>query len=171
MSTLLEIGDDLTALLELIDESPDGELSPEMEQSLEAWFAELAEARDEKLDNYGGLLRDLTLRIAARREEKERLAKRVQAGENLIGKLKDRLKLFFELQGLAKVETRRYTISVQKNGGVQPCEVTVPASQLPERFQQIEVAVKTDVLRAALVAGEEIEGARLLPRGSHVRVM
>jgi hypothetical protein len=169
MSTLIEISEDLFALRDLI-ENADDELSPGIENALEAWFAEVGQARDEKLDGYAALIRHLTLRAAARREEKERLDKRVAVDENAAKRLKDRLKMFFEVQGLKKVETRRYRISVQANGGKQAIEVSVPPQDLLPHYQIVKYEADTDAIRTAWERGNGPAGTRLVPRGTHLRI-
>jgi Siphovirus Gp157 len=173
MPSLLEINADLVAFRQLLEETAEanaGEITPEAEQVLDEWFAALGQERDAKLDNYVALIRDYTLRAAARREEMERLAMRVKVDENQARRLKDRLKLFLELQGQKKIETARYRIAVAANGGKQAVEVLVPAGELSAIYQRLKVEVDTEALREALTAGKEVAGARLQPRGTHLRI-
>lgn len=169
MNTLLEIGDDLLALATLIDEHGE-ELSSEVEQALEAWFAEVGEARDRKLDGYAALIRSMELRAAVRKEESDRLLKRVQVDANTARRLKDRLKMFMEMTGLKKVETARYRIVVQANGGKVPVDVQAAVEELAPVFVRTRKEPDTDTIRAALEAGTDVPGCRLLPRGSHLRI-
>ena len=72
MATLLAIADDLVAFRQLLEEAAaddDGELTPEADAALESWFAELGHQRDAKLDAYCALIREWTLRAAARRSD------------------------------------------------------------------------------------------------------
>lgn len=175
-SSLLDISEDLVALQLLIEEyaeEHDGEISPEIAATLDAWFGDISGQFNDKLDNYATLIRICTLRAAARKEEKERLEKRVRVDENMIGKLKERLKMIFEARKLPKVETRRYKIWVQKNGGKQPLDlsaITDVSKQLPLKYQVVRVEANTDALRESLEAGEVVEGVKLLERGTHVRI-
>ena len=173
MKTLLAISDDLQALHDLISEATDatgGELSPDVEAALDSWFAELEGARDAKLDSYVSLIREMQLRAAARREEAERLQMRVAADEAGVRRLKERLKLFLESQGARRVETSRFRVTVCQNGGLQPLEVAVPPEMLATEYQRVRVEVDGERLRKDLEAGKVVEGARLLPRGSHLRI-
>ena len=168
MPTLLEIGDDLAAFQELLDEH-DGELTPDVEAALEAWFSELGEARDQKLDNYAALVRSAEMRASVRREEMERLQRRVKTDEALAARLKDRLKLFLGMAKVDRVETKRYTIRVQANGGQPPMEVLTPEF-LPEEFQVIERKPNMARVREALANGINVAGVRIMPRGNHLRI-
>jgi hypothetical protein len=169
MSTLLQISEGLLAFQRLLDES-DGELTPEVEAALDQWFAELSDARDQKLDAYAALIRECTLRASVRKAEQERLALRVRVDEKLAKALKERLKLFLEVQGISKVETQRYRITVCKNGGKQPLEVNADPSALPAVCQRITIAPDLDAIYKHLESGIPVAGCRLLPRGKHVRI-
>ena len=96
--------------------------------------------------------------------------KRVRVDENLAKSLKDRLKFFFELQGMKKLETERYKITVAGNGGKQALEVNTIATELPEEFQKIVVEADADKIRDAIADGKEVKGCKLLPRGTHLRI-
>jgi hypothetical protein len=172
MRTLLEIADDMVAFYAAVEAAVDegGEIAPEAEAALDAWFAELSQDRDKKVDAYAALIREWTLRAAARREEMERLAKRVKADENAAKRLKERLKFFMESQGLDKIETKRFRVSVAKNGGKLPLELTVRPEQLPMDFQLSQVIVDEQRLRKALEDGREVPGAKLGERGTHLRI-
>jgi hypothetical protein len=169
MASLLEISEDLVAFRQLLEEA-DGEITPENEQAIEAWFADLGEMRDAKLDAYAALISEWTLRAAARRQEKERLERRICADENNVKRLKNRLKLFMEAQGETKIETRRYRISISNNGGKQPVEVSAAPSSLPACFQKITIEPDVEAIREALVQGQTIDGCKLLPRGTNLRI-
>ena len=167
--TLLEISEDLLALGALLDECPE-EPSPEALAELERWFAELGEARDQKLDNYCALIREHELLAVARRAEIDRLQKHVNAHDSIVRRLKDRLKLFLEAQRLSRIQTKRFPIAVVGNGGLAPLQIDVPAEKLPPEFQAREVKPDCAAIRAALAAGVSVEGARLGPRGTHLRI-
>lgn len=166
--TLLDISDDLVALGDLLTEAG-GDIDAG-DGALQAWFEQLGEERDEKLDNYCALIREMELRASVRMAELERLQLRVAVDQNAAKRLKDRLKLFLDIQGISKLETRRYKVGVQANGGKLPLEVTVAAEQLPERFQRVSVTVNSDAIRAAIEAGEAVQGCSIGERGTHVRI-
>jgi hypothetical protein len=69
-----------------------------------------------------------------------------------------------------RIDTARFTVAIQKNGGVQAVDVQVPATKLPEKYQKVTVTADNEALRADLVAGVKVEGAALVARGSHLRI-
>jgi len=172
MPTLLEISQDLIELNNAIEEAvgEDGEMTEEVSKMLDDWFAVAAQNRDEKMDNYGALVRERTLRAAARKEEMERLAMRVKVDENAVKYLKQRLFDFMEMHKTPKLETRRYKFSICGNGGVQPLEMPEKPETLPEPYQTKVVVANVTKLREDLAKGEVVEGCKLLPRGKHLRI-
>jgi len=169
MPTLIDIGNEMQALMALLNET-DGELNPETEKALDAFFAEISADQNAKVDGYCALVRQEELLAAARRSEVERLQKRVAVGENFAKHLKQRLKDYMERTGQAKIETRRYKVSVAGNGGKLPVNVSTPPDQLPPEFQRQRIEADTDKIRAALEAGQAVPGARLESRGTHLRI-
>lgn len=168
MSTLIEISENLLAFKSLLD-GCDGDITPEVEQAMEKWFGELGAERDAKLDNYAGLIRELTLRASARKEEMDRLAMRVHVDNNTVAKLKERLKVFMQIQGEDRIETRRYRLSVCGNGGRAELDLP-PVDSLPDRYKTRLVVANQTEIREALKRGETIDGVRELPRGTHLRI-
>jgi len=74
---------------------------------------------------------------------------------------------------------------VQANGGVEPlliaewpCDSSgrytpIPAflaTELPDKFKKVLALPNAEAIREALKRGEQVPGARLLERGSHLRV-
>lgn len=169
MRTLLDISDDMLALADMLEEVG-GDLGAG-DGALDEWFNQLGDERDTKLDNYAALIRDIELRAAARREESERLRLRVAADDGTVKRLKDRLKLFFEIQGIKKVETRRYAIGVQKNGGLAPLLVDdIDPADLPQWAQRVRIEVDTIAVRNSIEAGETVPFARFGERGTQLRI-
>ena len=169
-ATLLEISDDLLAFNHLLDELDGGEMTPEVEQAVEQWFAELGDKRDAKLDNYCALIRTLELRASIRKAEAERLMTRYRVDTNNQEKLEARLHLFLTLQGIKKIETDRYRIAVHGNGGLQPLDITTAPEKLPEEFQKKTIEANTTAIRESIAAGKPVPGCVLKPRGTHLSI-
>jgi len=169
MGTLIEICHDQIAFAALLDEC-DAEPSIEAQQALELWFAELQASSKDKIDHYCAFVRELTLRAAARKEEAERLQKRADIDTNLAKELKERLKVYLQIQGIKRVETHRYKVTVAGNGGLVPLKIDVDPNKLPKEFQKWTVEPDNAKLRDALECGEVVEGVSLGVRGSHLRI-
>jgi len=164
--SLLDIGDDLRALDELMEEC-EGEI---VDEALEKWFSEIGAERDDKIDRYCFLIDDLTASAKRHKEDAATYAKWAATDENKAKRLKERLRDFFEAHGIAKLETAHYKPRVQNNGGVQPLDIDggINPLDLPEDFQIVQA--NADAIREYLQSGEELEYARLLPRGTHLRI-
>lgn len=174
MTTLLEISEEMLAFQAILDEHLEGtggEITPETIAIIDTWFSDIDQVKEEKLENYGKLIRQCELLAAARKEEAERLLRGARVKENLARKLKDRLLYFMAVVGESKIETPLFRFSVCKNGGKTPVEFTGDVENLPAGYQKVTVSPDMDSIRAALEAGREIKDARLLPRGTHLRIL
>ena len=168
-ATLLDIGDDLRAFLDLLNVN-DGELTPESEAALDAFFAEITERQAEKVDAYVALIRSEELLAAGRQDEVKRLQRRVKVSANLVERLEKRLQEYMHATSQKRIVTKRYQVGLVGNGGKVPLKLDVPAESLPPRFQKTTIEYNLDALRAALAAGETIAGVTLGTPGTHLRI-
>lgn len=174
MPTLYEISQDLIAIEELLTETGGEITDDEAGAALEKWFDEIGEQRDAKIDGYCALIREFEARSEARELEAKRLMALAGSDLNNAKRLKARLKGFMEAQGLKKLETPRFRLSVANNGGAQPLMVppaweAEPASA-PEAFQRRVIQLDKDAIREAIRNDEEAHGASLGERGNHLRI-
>ncbi len=154
--------------LETLVDHPD-----DQEQAITQWFHKLEatkQARDFKIDNYCALIKELEVRIAARKAEAQRLLNRARVDEKLMQFLKRNLKQFFEQQNLKTVDTRRFKLTHFRNGGQQSVNLSIPPEELPTKFQVIAVKADINAIREALQQGERVRGASLTKRGSYIRI-
>ena len=174
MSSLYQITDDLIRLNELLEEV-EGDMSRlgEMEPAVTAWLERLEQDQGAKLDSYIGLLRTLEMEAAAARAEREQWAAKERSRTARAEYLKARLLRHLEATGQAKVTTASgRVVSVVKNGGVSPLEIkpgTDPAA-LPGEYVRTVLSIDKEAVRKALEAGEVLDFAELLPRGTSLRV-
>lgn len=174
MPTLFQIADEISALHDLLTELG-GELpDAEAEAAIDQWLAETDAALETKVDGYCGLIREFEARSEAREIEAKRLMALAGADGNQAKRLKARLKDFFESHGIAKMETPRFRVSVQVNGGAVPL-IVPPAweqdpAEAPEAFQRRVIQLDRDAIREAIRNDEETHGASLGERGSHLRI-
>ena len=168
MPTLFQVTEEFHALDDLLHEIGGDVTDPQVAAIVDTWLAELDTDLNRKVDNYAAFITELSGRAEVRLAEAHRLAKRAKIDETTAAWLKGRLKQAFEARGLSKINTDRYRVSVQVSGGVQKMELTGP---VPIAFQtQPPPVPNTDQIRSALDRGDELEFARLMPRGTHLRI-
>lgn len=170
--SLFDIGHDLIALDLLLDEIGGDVTDPQADAAITAWTAELANDEARKLDGWVGYVRQLEMEAAAAKAEAEQWLARVKSRESRIAWLKETLKRHLENTGRTKVQTLAgRTIAVQANGGHPPVEIdAVDPYGLPDRLCEVRRLIDREKVRRALEAGEELAFARVLPRGTHVRI-
>jgi hypothetical protein len=131
------------------------------------------------------------------RKEADRMYARAKAFEARVARIKETAKAAMQAHGVRVIETPNNTLRVQGNGGLQPLEivdslripepcrsvtvtVSVPifrticaeiqtGSVLYELQRQFDSVVDNEAVRQALRIGP-VEGARLLERGTHLRI-
>lgn len=126
MSTLYEINDNIRALDTLLEELG-GEVTDEQaEQAIDQWILENEIALEDKLDGYGMLIKNREAKAKLRKakadtfkEEYERLNALAKTDSNIVTRLKDRLKWFFNDRGIVSKETDGFKFTVCANGGAQ----------------------------------------------------
>ncbi|MBE3109203.1 MAG: siphovirus Gp157 family protein [Acidobacteria bacterium] len=182
MRSLFEISSDFDVLDDLLVErdmllaKTDGELTPEVAQTLEAVDAlmnGLGSEFDLKADGYAAYIRHLETRAAARREESERMKMHAVRDENNAEFLKGRLRDAMLRLDRTKIETTRFKITVVNNGG--KVGMTIPDTwplAAPVEFVETVTrhVVNTDAVRKALESGREIPGACLRERGKRLAI-
>lgn len=168
--TLFDISDELQELYARLEDLGGDVTAPEVEREIDAWFDALTDERDEKLDNYAALVREMEARAEARREEARRLAERSRQDADRAKYLKQRLVDFFHQHGLKTVETRRYKLTVARSGGKPPVVLKVDPEALPQEFQRLRVDADLESIREALERGESLDFADLGERGFHLRI-
>ena len=166
---LFDISADLEALEELLYESGGDITDEDVEEAIDAWFERLADERDQKLDNYAGLITELEARAEIRKAESKRLRDRASVDAKAAERLKDRLLYFFAKHDLKTVETTRYRLTRARAGGKAPVVIT---GDVPEDFQRvkIDVAPDKDKIREALESGEKLAFAALGDRSEYLKI-
>lgn len=171
MPTIYEISEDMAALDALLAETG-GEITPEAEAAFAAFEAELAANLHSKTDAYCALIAEIDARAAARKAEAKRLADRAKTDERAADALRERLRFVWETRRLGKVETDRFTVSLAKNGGKAPLDIRCGVEDLPAWAVKREtvVTVDKDAIRARLDAGEPLDFASLMERGTRINI-
>jgi hypothetical protein len=172
--TLFEISDELAAIAELLTAN-DGEITDDAAgRTLEAWFDQLSDARDAKIDDYCRLITMIRERAEARHREMMRIGTLADVDENTVQRLKAGLQRFMTEQGITKLETPLHKLTVANNGGkaplVVPEEWQEDPANAPERYHRRVVKLDVEAIRADLLGGEEVPGCAIGDRGTHLRI-
>jgi len=174
MPTLFQIADEIAALHDLLTESAGEITEAETEAAIDQWFVDNEQALEKKVDGYCGLIREFEARSEAREIEAKRLMALAGSDANQAKRLKDRLKYFFEVCGIKKLETPRFRLSIQANGGqaplVFPTEWENFPYNAPECFHKTEIRLDRTAIREAIRNDEETHGAFLGDRGTSLRI-
>lgn len=175
--TLFEISEDLRALAEILEEAGGEIPDSQAEEAIDQFFAELGTERDRKLDSYCAVIREFESKAEARKTEANRLLALANSDESNAKRLKKKLHNFLEARGERKIETNRFKIALQKNGGKTPVILDnyylVNAVELPEAFRKVTFSPDLDAIRIALETDEETEAIKfavLGERGEHLRI-
>lgn len=142
------------ALLEqaLIDN--DGELTPELEKSLDDF---LRSGKD-KIEGGAMVMRGLELEAETCKAEARRLQERATSLENNAGRLKKLVLYALDGAFSGKVKTALFTIWGQTSAPTTNLDLE-PGTELnclPERFVRVKYELAKDVVKDALKKGEEI---------------
>lgn len=163
--SLFSIGEHFYALESLIIDN-----EGEIDETIDQWLEEYQAKEEHKLDAYCYIIQKFE-EIAV---EAKRLAERSSSYNKKATELKDRLKCYLEKRGRDKVETQRFTIRVCGNGGKLPIHLyeDVRADLLPDPFVRIYRDPDLNALRDAILNGDQeaMRFAKLLPRGTHLRI-
>jgi hypothetical protein len=169
--TLLDITADMESLDALLA-AAGGEITPDTEATIDAWFAENEANLADKVDAYCRLISEMEARAEVRKAEAKRLAERARVDENAAAALRERLRWHWEAKNLGKVQTTRYTVSLAKVGGAQKLDLRAGVEDLPAWAVVTEVVAKanTDAIRKRLEAGETLDFASLMERGTRISI-
>lgn len=168
MPTLLDLtteAQELDAALDRVEDLNEPEVQALLERMLD-----LSLERNNKVDGYCGLIRELELRAEARANEATRLNTRAQVSKNLADSLKSRLLEAFGEMGIKKLETDRFTVTRAKNGGKTPMDVDEANVSKEYTTQVVTTKINKEKIREDLTAGKTLTFAKLGERGVHLRI-
>lgn len=173
MSSLYTLTEELIKLDGMLA-AAGGDVSEETDgAALEDWLKEYEWQVGEKIDAYGGLIKNWQADIDAISDEAKRLQDRARMIDNKIERLKEMAKLAMTMRGIRKLEGTLFTIALQKNGGKPPLEMIIEdLAKIPPKFLKNNPSVDSEMLRFALEAKdpEAQKVARIKERGESVRI-
>jgi hypothetical protein len=131
MASLYELTGKYLELMYMLEdmEIPDDVIQDTLESSEESMDI------DYKADCYGRIIRNLENEIIGIESELDRLEKRKTTFQNRIKSLKNNLKTTMEITGKKRITTDLFTFNIQKNGGKRKLDLSVPITDLPEKFR------------------------------------
>lgn len=171
--TLFDVGNDWGALDMLIDEMGGELVSPEVEQQVDAIFAELARNESVKLAGYVSYVRQLEMESSAAKEYANHYAAKAKSRESRVKWLKERMKVYLEMTSRKEAVTAHGDkVCVQKNGGKPPIQwaEAIDVEGLDPRFVKTVKSINTDAVEVALKAKEILPFAKQLEPGTHLRI-
>lgn len=154
--TLYEINEQIRLVLEYGVDHETGEMDEASWQALD----ELQMARDEKLEAIGLFIKNLSAEAEAIKAEADALKLRATRKANRAERLREYLRDALVYEGLQKFETAKVAYTLRK---VRKVEITNEEA-LPECFRREKITVEPDkvAIKAAIKAGEVVEGAELV---------
>jgi hypothetical protein len=154
--TLFDISDDLIALEQILDEVGGDVSDAEAEHAVDKWLEGLGEERDRKLESYAWLIKRLEGDADILKAEMDRLRLRKQTAENKARRLKERLEMFMKITGDERIQTERFTFSLQKPGGKPKVELGFyfqdHPEELPEGLRRVKFEPDLEAIRERLEA-------------------
>lgn len=182
MVTLYQIEAEHAALEALLEEAG-GEITPENEAALDAFFAECTTNIEGKLNGYCELIRKFENDAVAAKARKDEFTKLLAVKENSAEYLRDRVKAFGVNTGLLtvnakdgkkttpgrKINTPRWEIGIQKSGGSQKLEM-IPGVEVDDQFTKMVKVTDNEAIRDYLEAGGTLPFARLAERGVTLKI-
>lgn len=174
--TIFDISADLQALDDLLSDIGGEVTDEETEKAIDSWLAELGAERDSKLEAYAYLIAENEARALALKQEATRLKARRDAVENKVARLKERLKVYLELNGIDKIKTDLFTFALQQSGGKPKVNLVAFYAEnpveLPEGLRRVKFEADLESIREKLEAEEEwvSQYAELQKPGRHLRI-
>lgn len=155
-ATLDTIDQDLFALDAILNDVGGVLSDEEAEAAIDAWFAEIGDTRDAKLNGYARRIQTLKMHAAAKKEEEARLAAQRKRDESTLAWMKRRALMFVQDHGIKikgketrEIETDLFRFVETTNGGKRSLTYLVPAAELPDKY-------RTDVITIAVTKGHKV---------------
>lgn len=164
LKEMYELTEDYLQVLEMVDDDDWDEQT--VKDTLEGVFGEI----EFKAESIAKIIKMQQAQADIARAEADRLIARAKS----FSKKADFFKavLFENLKALnvKKVKTPLFTISIAKNGGLDPLVITGNIEDIPGKYLIPQPPVPDKDAIRKLLADKEVEWARLEPRGEHLGI-
>ena len=144
-------------------EDADGVLDEQMEQALMINQEEL----QTKAVKYALVIRQMDAEAAILKAEIARMEVMKKAKENAVARLKEAIAGAMQRHGITKIQGDLINLSFRRSQKVMQVDQEMDAlSALPQQFLRTKTEVDTSAIRAALKAGEEVDGFEMVENQS-----
>lgn len=158
--SLIQIAQDSAALEELLQET-----GGELNETLETFLVEIETGLTTKSDNYYSMMDHLGSTAERYRKRSEAYRQAAKAAENIVERMKERIHAAMQIMGKTEVEGKTIRFKIQNS----PASLKIDeGAKLPSEMTIVTVTPDTTKIKAALKAGDTIEGCRL-EQGTHIR--
>lgn len=161
MATLYEIDKDIEAIIDRMFEEVDEETG-EVKAENVSKLKELQEAREQKLDNLGAFIKNLTSDVESMKAEKDTLEKRIKTKQKKIEWMKSYVASDLIANNQEKFESSRVVFSFRKS-----TLVSIPdETKIPKKYFKKVTTEKLDRegIGKLLKEGHTIRGAELIEK-------
>jgi Siphovirus Gp157 len=182
--SLYQIEFELAELLSVRDQA-EAEGDSEALVAIDAQIAAYKIAEPRKADSYIAVMFRASAKIDACDAELDRIKAIRKREQDLLDRMKANALAAMQNHGVKEIRGSLHSMRVQNNGGLLPLEISAwpkdssgrfapqpydGTGALPASFMKLLAVPNTEAIREALKRGEEVPGAKLLERGSHLRV-
>lgn len=172
--TLYAVAADELALMDLLLDCGGDISDPAAEAAVDAWAAELALRRGEKLDSIDGLLKQLAMQRDAAGDEAREWSARAAKHAKAIDSVRGVVSRYMAAAGVTRCESAKgVRFALVANGGRRAVRLdSITPEELPARFARTVTAVAADkeAIREALEAGETLPFATLAEVGTRLTI-
>lgn len=128
----------------------------------------VGEDLDQKIENYGFIIRNFESEDAALTAEIDRLKARRDNARKAVDRLKESLLNSMKATNRPKVTTQHFNFTIAKKGGKLPIVIT---GDVPETYCKIKYEPDKDAIRTAIEEdGEILDFAHIGERGEYLKM-
>lgn len=161
--TLLELSGDALNLNDMIDAA-----GGEIDEQLSQWLEDNEARLEAKLESYGFVMRELEAKAKALKDLAKEFSDKAKRKEAEIKSMKVRLCMFMTAHQHEKVDAGAFKFTRYRPGGSKV--VISDESAIAPEWMDYTPKIDTAGIKAALKAGETVEGAELIESDYTVRI-